>query len=445
MFEQIKKTLLIAFPIILGNFSQMLLAVIDIIMVGAIDHKQVAAASLVNSLLTLPFVFGFGLTRSISVMVAISNGKNDNRAVAKYALNGVFICLIFATVAALLIHFLHGIIFHMGQDKAVVDIAIPYLQLIGWSVIPMLLFMSLKEFTDALQYTKVAMVISLISLPLNVFLNWLLIYGKWGFPALHLEGAGWATLTVRILMAVALLIVIFSQKKFTVYLQSLKEIWIPQRNIIKEMLKTGVPSGMQYCLEAGAYAFSGIMIGWLGAEQQAAHQIALSCASLTFMISIGISVAGSIRVSYFYGQNDWQMIQKIGRSTLYAGLIAGSIFALLFLGLYRQIPALFNQEVNIIAIASVLLVWTAFFQISDTTQAIGVGLLRGIKDVKIPTLYVALAYWVVGLPAGYILGIHLKMNAAGIWIGFLAGLTISSALLNFRFLSITKTNNTYLN
>jgi len=437
MNSEIKKTLRIAYPIILGNFSQMLLGVIDIIMVGAIDHKQLAAASLVTSLLTIPFVIGFGLTRSISPMVAISNGRKDTAAVSHYMANGVVLCLTFSVVAAFLIHFLHTLIFYIGQDPEVVTLALPYLRLIGWSIIPMLLFMSVKEFTDALEQTRVAMLLSLLALPVNIFLNWLLIYGKWGFPRLELAGAGWATLITRILLAVSLIFILFNQSTLRIYIRKRSEAWKIKISTIRELLKIGIPSSLQYSMEAGAFAISGVIIGWFGAAQQAAHQIALSCASLTFMIAIGISVAGSIRVSNAYGREDWSQLRQIGRSTLQAGLLIGAVFAFIFIAFHQYLPAVFNQEASVISIAATLLILAALFQVSDATQAIGVGLLRGIRDVKRPTLYVALAYWIVGLPLGYFLSVSLEMKATGIWIGFVAGLSISSLLLNLRFIKLS--------
>jgi MATE family multidrug resistance protein len=186
-------------------------------------------------------------------------------------------------------------------------------------------------------------------------------------------------------------------------------------------------------MEAGAFAVSGILIGTLGAVEQAAHQIALSCASLTFMVSMGLSQAGSIRTSNSFGRNDKNLIQVIGKSTVYMALIYGSFCAIIFILLRDQLPLIFNGNTKVVQMASYLLLFAALFQISDSTQAVSAGLLRGIKDVKVPTIFIAIAYWAVGIPVGCLLAFYFKMGAAGIWAGFITGLTFSATFLTMRF------------
>jgi MATE family multidrug resistance protein len=195
---------------------------------------------------------------------------------------------------------------------------------------------------------------------------------------------------------------------------------------------------MQYGLEAGAFSVSGIMIGWLGATTQAAHQIALNLASTTFMAALGLSLGGSIRVANAYGRNDALQMRSIGNSTIMGGLIYGLICGILFVIFQHQLPLIFTNNYEVASIASTLLIMGALFQISDATQAIGVGLLRGIKDAKIPTLFVAIAYWIIGIPVGYFLSFQMNWGPSGIWIGFITGLTVSSILLNTRFLKKSK-------
>jgi MATE family multidrug resistance protein len=200
----------------------------------------------------------------------------------------------------------------------------------------------------------------------------------------------------------------------------------------------GVPTSLQYGMEVAAFAVSGIMIGWLGATSQAAHQIALNLASATFVAALGLSMGGSIRIANAYGRNELTLLRKIGISTILGGLAYGTVCAILFVIFKRYLPLLFTNNAEVAAVASALLVFAAIFQISDATQAIGVGLLRGIKDVKVPTIFVAIAYWLIGIPVGYILSFKLNMGAPGIWLGFVTGLTASSILLNTRFLKKSK-------
>jgi MATE family multidrug resistance protein len=191
-------------------------------------------------------------------------------------------------------------------------------------------------------------------------------------------------------------------------------------------------------MEVAAFSVSGIMIGWLGATSQAAHQIALNLATATFMAAAGLALGGSIRVANAYGRNEKTLLRNIGTSTISGSLIYGVVCAILFILLRNQLPTLFTNDSQVIAVSSGLLVFAALFQVSDATQSIGVGLLRGIKDVKVPSVFVAIAYWVIGIPVGYFLCFKLNMGASGIWLGFVTGLTASSILLNTRFLKKSK-------
>ncbi|MEO6948975.1 MAG: MATE family efflux transporter, partial [Ginsengibacter sp.] len=270
-----RKTLKLAFPIILGELAQMSLGIIDSAMVGAVSYKQLAAAALVSSVIIIPYVFGIGITISVSQMVSMAHGRNDKKMVSHYLYNGFWQCAISAIVIALGLEFGKNILLHLNQDADVARMAVPYLQIMGWSVIPMLLFLALKQFTDGLEFTKTAMILSLAALPLNVFLNWIMIYGNLGFPRLELVGAGYATLITRILIFVVLGIIILYHSTFRRYIAVRSVVWKLNWKTQKELLAIGIPSSFQITMEAGAFAISGIMIGTIGAVEQAAHQIAL--------------------------------------------------------------------------------------------------------------------------------------------------------------------------
>jgi MATE family multidrug resistance protein len=267
------------------------------------------------------------------------------------------------------------------------------------------------------------------------------VYGNLGFPRLELKGAGYGTLITRILILLIFAIVLLVNPFFTKYMAVRKNQWIIRKQTIKELLKIGIPSSLQATMESGAFAVSSIIIGTLGAIQLAAHQIAISCASLAFMVSWGLAQGGSIRVSNALGRNNWRDIHIIGKSTLVSSLIYGMFGVLFFISFRNFLPLAFNNNPTVIALASVLMLLAALFQISDASQAIAVGLLRGIKDVKIPTLYIAIAYWVVGIPIGCLMAFTFKMGAAGMWIGFVSGLTFSSVFLNYRFFKLLKNKN----
>lgn len=435
MRSEAKKTIRLAVPIIIGELAQMALHIIDTAMVGALSYLHLAAAALVVTSMNIPFVFGIGITISVSQMVSLAHGQQDDKKVSHYFYNGFLLCAVAAIIISAALVMGRDVLRYMGQDPEVVRLAVPFLSLMGWSIIPMLLFMTLKQFADGLQFTRTAMLLSLAAIPVNVFLNWLLIYGNWGFPRMELLGAGWATLISRTLIFLILLWIILQHKTFRPFVQRTE--WFLRARTWRELLGIGVPSALQIGMEAGAFAVSGIVIGTISAVAQAAHQIALSCAAFTFMVSMGLAQAGSIRVSHALGQHNWKKISLIGNSTILTALLYGIFCAIGFAVFRHTLPVLFNKDLAVLELASVLLLYAAVFQMSDSTQAIGAGLLRGIKDVRTPTLLIAVAYWVIGLPVGMLLAFRFGLGAPGIWTGLILGLTFASIFLVWRFMKQT--------
>ena len=433
LWPQTKRTVKLAFPIIMGELAQYALHVIDAMMVGAVSYRHLAAAALVFSVINIPFIFGIGLTMSVSQTVSLANGRGDDDLVSHYLFNGFWVCFAFALAIALPLVFGSSILYSLKQDPIVVELAVPFMQLMSWSIIPMLLFMSLKQFADGLEKTRLPMILSVTALPVNLFLNWLLIYGNWGFPRLELAGAGWGTLLTRIAIFIILAALILRLPAFRKYIGVWREQWHFRLRTIGQILHIGVPSGLQMSLEVSAFAVSAILIGTIDAVSLAAHQIAISCAAFAFMVSTGLAHGGSIRASNNYGRGDWPTIYLIGKSTLLTALVYGAACAVIFAAFRRQIVHAFNNDPATVAMAASLLLYAAIFQISDATQAVGAGLLRGIKDVSVPTGLIAIAYWCVGLPTGILLAFVFQMNAFGMWIGFITGLTFSSVVLSLRF------------
>lgn len=440
MRDEALKTLRLALPIIIGELAQMSLHLMDSAMVGAISYKHLAASALVMNVMNVPFVFGIGMTISVSQMVSMAHGRRDAQLVSHYFFNGFCICALTALIVSAGLIAGKNVLSHLGQDPEVVKLALPFMQLMGLSFIPMLLFMTLKQFADGLEITKMAMYFSLLALPVNVFLNWLLIYGHWGFPRLELRGAGWATLFTRTFILFLLALIILRSARFKRYVAIRGKQWRLNKKTLRELLGIGVPSSLQIVMEVGAFIVAGILIGTISAVALAAHQIAIGCASFTFMVSLGLAQAGSIRVSNAYGSLNWQKIAIIGKSTLVMALLYGSFCAAGFALLRKQLPGLFNNDTSVLHLASSLLVFAAVFQISDSTQAIGAGLLRGIKDVRTPTILIAIAYWVIGIPSGYVFAFVFNMGTQGLWLGFILGLTFASLFLIRRFLIMSKRN-----
>lgn len=433
MKKEFISTLTIAIPLIIGNLTQMSYSLIDTAMIGIIGYKELAAASLASNIVSIPQIMGMGLMIAITPLVAIANAQNQHQKISHLFYNGWIISIISGIFLAVTVHIIAFYLPQMGQDAAVAALAKDYLIIMGYSLIPMMIFMACKHFSDGLEFTKTAMLLSLLSLPLNAFLCWIFIYGNCGFSEMGINGAGIATLISRIILALAMMIVLLRHKVFSKFTLQKKENWRIKKKTFKEIFAIGIPGSLQYFMEAGAFAISGIMVGWLGAVQQAAHQIALNCASTTFMVSLGFSLAGSIRVSTAFGGNYTDKILKIGKSTLIGGLLFGILSAIVLWVFSSFLPKVFTDNKLVINAAASLLILAALFQVSDATQAIGLGLCRGIKDVVKPTIYVAIAYWVIGIPLGYILAFQYHLNAAGIWIGLVVGLSVSAILLNKRF------------
>ncbi|GAB3025061.1 MATE family efflux transporter [Niabella terrae] len=432
--SEARNTIRLALPIIFGELAQMSLHLIDTAMIGYTGYKQLAAASLVLNVINIPFIFGIGITISVAQMVSLAHGRYDKQLVSHYFYNGCWLCMVCAILISGGLLLATPVLTHLGQDPEVVQLALPFMNLMSLSIIPMMGFMTLKQFADGLQYTKTAMTLSILALPLNILLNWVLIYGHWGFPRMELIGAGYATLITRSLIFLILGWVILRHRIFKKYMAVSRNQWRLKTATVRQLLKIGIPSSLQIGMEAGAFAGSGIIIGTIGAQQQAAHQIALACASFAFMVSMGLSQAGSIRVSHAYGTSNWQRIAVIGKSTLALALSYGAICCILFMVFKNQLPLLFNHETGVTHIAGGLLLLAAIFQIPDAIQASSAGLLRGIKDVNIPTAFIFVAYWVLGIPLGCLMAFGFGWNEKGIWVGFISGLSFSALALTLRFL-----------
>ncbi|TXB61873.1 MATE family efflux transporter [Phaeodactylibacter luteus] len=440
MWQEVKKTLILGWPIILGNMTQIALGIIDSAMVGAIHSSQLAAAAFVNNLIALPLILAIGLTTAISPLVASALGEKDEVKPLRILFNGGLIVTAMALLFAIGIHFGADMVYYFGQDEIVAELSRPYLIWMGWGMIPMAAFMAMKQFADGLGRTRVPMYLALLSIPINVLVNYAFIFGEWGAPRMELEGAGVGTLASRIVVMIAIFWLIAKGEHFAPYRQHLSDQLQFRYKRFRDIFRIGIPASLQYGMETAAFALSGIMAGWLGYVQQAAHQIAISIASFTFMVSVGISAAGSIRVGYAYGRQDWAHARQVGQSTLLIAIAYGVLCAVFFVLGRHQLPLLFNDEAKVVTYAAVLLFLTAVFQISDAVQAIGVGLLRGLQDVRVPTLFVFLAYWAIGIPSGYALAFWYGMDVGGIWIGLVIGLSASAILLTLRFLRLTAKN-----
>ena len=435
--KHIISTFQLAYPVIIGQLGIIMMGVVDSLMVGKLGAAPLAAASLGNGTAFIIMIIGIGLSYAVTPLVAIAVGAGKFEDCGIYFRQSLLVNSVASVIIAVIIYFAADLIQYLDQPEEVQKQAVSYMRIIGLSAIPLLLFQSYKQFIEGLSVMRPAMIITLLANLVNAFANWILIYGNLGFPALELNGAGWATFASRVFMSLALMGFVMNNKFFKQYDVSFHYRSI-NWTVIKKILSLGLPSGFQYFFEVGAFAFAVIMIGWLGTAQLAAHQIALNLASISFMAVLGISVAGSIRVGNAVGMKD---IAETRRAGFTASLIGASIMmvaGITFIALRDFLPTLYVNDEVVISYASSLLIIAALFQISDGTQAVGIGILRGLTDVKIPTAITFIAYWIVGLPVGYLLGFTYDLGVQGVWIGLLMGLTTSAILLTLRFNSRSK-------
>jgi MATE family multidrug resistance protein len=402
------------------------------VMIGQIDATNLAAAGLANSVYFLISILGIGTLMAVSPLVAKAKGAGHTNDVALLFRQGIW-----ASIALSI--FIGGILFvltiHLewfGQDPDVTRLAKSFLHLLNAGTVFMLMFLGAKQFSDGLSITKPSAIITIIGLAVNIFLNWILIYGNWGFPKLGIVGTGYATSFTRLLMAAAMIGYIFWHPMYKQWLRVKEKSESLQ--LFKRIFMVGLPSGMQYFFEVGAFAAAAIMIGWFGKDQLAAHQIALNLASITYMIATGLSAAGSIAVGDAWGRKNKRDIIFSGRAALIMSVVFMGVTALLFAVFNHFFVGLYIDNVYVAGMAANLLLIASLFQLSDGIQAISLGILRGIGDTKIPTLITIVAYWVIGIPVGWILAKYFDFTLYGIWFGLSIGLTFSAIMLTRRFL-----------
>ncbi len=433
--SELKATFQLGMPIIIGQLGLVLMGVADTIQVGRLGAAPIAAATFVNAAYWLVSILGLGSLMVIGPQTATARTQTDYIECRRLLDSGlilglgwgVFIALVFLGVA---------FNFHWFRPKPdVLQLASGYGFIIAFSAVPMMLFMALRQFTDGLSFTRVSMVITIAGLILNVFLNWLLITGKLGLPAWGLNGAGVATLISRIAMAIGLGFYVFKDTIFKPFVQvSYTE---PLKPLISKLTRLGLPGGLQLFFEIAAFSSATVFAGWLGTLQQAAHGIAINMASVTYMVAAGMSSAGAIRVGQAVGMQSRRDIIRSGTMAVVLVAVFMSVACLIFLVFPTPLTHLYTAEPSLIAMTMSLVIIAGFFQLSDGLQVTGLGILRGIADVNVPTYITLFAYWVIGLPAAYVFAFPLGMDIQGVWYGLFLGLTVSAFLLIYRFYKLT--------
>ncbi len=428
----------LAWPVVVGSLGHLLIGLADDAMVGRfIGAIPLAATSLGNSLIFIPMSIGIGFSFAITPLIAESDGEKDIKKGRDIFQHSVIMMAVLGFVLTIIMLLIKPILYHLNQTPEVVEMAIPYFQIVAISMFPMLIFQGLKQFTDGLSQTKYAMQATRITVVLNIILNYILITGWWIFPEMGIIGAAVGTLISRIFLMSYLLYYIKTKAVFKPYITILKKEEI-KSSIFKKITNLGFPSSLQMLFEVGVFTAAILLAGTIGALPQAANQIAIKLAATTFMISIGIGVATTIRVGNQKGLKQFVDLRRIAISNFLLISVIMLVFSILFMVFKNYLPLIFTTEKEVVEIATSLLIIAGIFQISDGLQAVILAALRGMQDVKIPTYITFVAYWVIGFPISYYLGLHTEYKTFGIWIGLLISLTASAIMLLIRFNYLTK-------
>jgi len=433
------ESLLLAIPVVFSQVGHTLVQTADSIIIGHFAGTiSLAAVSLVNSIFVVGLVIGLGISYGITPLIAQHNGRKEYDECGRLLSNSLLINSIAGIVLFVLISFgTMLVIDHLDQAAEVVKQAKPYLFLMGISLIPLLIFNTFKQFAEGLGFTAQAMFISVGGNILNVCLGIIFVKGMFGVKPMGIVGVGYSTLIDRCTMAIVMGAYVFRSKNFRNYLKH-----FAIRNIDKvrsiSILKIGTPVALQYVFEISAFSGAAILIGTISPVAQAAHQIAINLAALTYMAASGISAAAAIKSGNFFGAKQHRDLRLSAISNYHIVIVFMSMTAILFALGNHLLPWMYTTDNAVITIAAQLLIIAALFQLFDGTQVVGLGVLRGMGDVNIPTVITLIAYWIVGLPIGYLLGIQLKMGVYGVWYGLVLGLFTSSLLLFIRFQVISR-------
>ena len=433
-------------PVIMGLLGHTIVQLADNIMVGQLGTAELAAVSLGNSFVFIAMSLGIGFSTAITPLVAEADGagnKDDGKSALKH---GLLLCTVIGVSLFGVILLAKPLMHMMAQPAEVVELAMPYLDLVAFSLIPLVIFQAFKQFSDGLSQTRYPMYATIMANVVNITLNYLLIFGSFGFPKMGIVGAAIGTLVARILMVIYIWYLLKSKDKFHAYVTGFNFRKL-EKKVLNKIINLGFPSALQMFFEVAIFTAAIWLSGVLGKNAQAANQIALNLSSMTFMFGMGLGVAAMIRVGNQKGLKNFTDLRRVAQSIFLLTFLVEIVFAALFLWGRNWFPTQYldfdsalnlSDNTEVVLLAGQLLFVAAFFQISDGIQVVVLGALRGLQDVKIPTVLTFIAYWLIGFPISYYLGLHTELGSTGIWIGLLGGLTASAIMLYIRFNYLTK-------
>lgn len=445
-FKEFRYNFNLAIPVIAGMVGHTLVSVVDNIFVGQLGSAELAAVSLGNSFVFIGMSIGIGFSTAITPIIAEFDAQKNIEKGRSAFQNGLALCTVLGFALFFLLVAAKPLLRFMNQPEDVVKLAIPFLDIVGFSLVPLIVFQAYKQFADGMSETKYSMFATIIGNVINIVINALLVFGLLGFPKLGIVGSAIGTLVARIFMVLYMHYILAKKEKFKPYFTRFG--WQSfEKGMAKKIIALGIPSSMQMFFEVALFTGAIWLSGMIGTTSQAANQIALSLASITFMFAMGLSVAAMVRVANQKGVQDYKKLHTVAHSIFLMAIILELIFALLFMIGHDFFPKLFvnletqatlHDTAEVIGIASKLIFVAAFFQLFDGMQVVVLGALRGMQDVKIPTVITFIAYWIIGFPVSIYLGKYTNLGAVGVWIGLLAGLGAASILLYIRFRHLLK-------
>lgn len=437
-FKEFKTNLRLAWPVMLGMLGHTLVQFVDNIMVGRLGTTELAAISLGNSFVFIAMSVGIGFSTAITPLVAESDSVKKASASQNVLVEGLRLCTILGVFLFLAVFMAKPLLYKMGQDALVVELAFPYLNWVAVSLIPLVIFQALKQFSDGMSLTKYSMYATLLANVVNIAINYFLIFGIWIFPKWGVTGAAVGTLASRVVMLIFMFLLLSKDPKTNGFIRGLFPFRYNRREF-RQIIQLGFPSSLQMFFEVSFFTFAIWVCGFLSKNAQAANQIALNLSSMTFMVALGLSVAATIRVGNQKGLGAFRELKRIALSVFLLTLLIDIVFALVFILGNAAFPWLYLDPSTgadtyaVAELAASLLFIAAFFQIFDGAQVVALGSLRGLQDVRIPTWITFFAYGLIGVPLVLYLSIKADLGAQGVWIGLCLGLVVSSLLLYLRF------------
>ena len=444
--REFKYNLKLAYPVMIGMLGHIFVQFIDNVMVGQLGTAELAAISLGNSFVFIAMSIGIGFSQAITPLIVLADGAIKDKVISSIFEHSFMICLILGLILFTIVFLNRNLLYSMNQPIEVVELASPYLFWVSFSLITIITFQSFRQFADGLSFTKAAMYSTLLGNVINVILNFLLIFGLWIFPKLGVEGAAIGTLISRICMLTFIIVYLKLHKKLSVYINRFFPSKV-QIKRVKKIIYLGLPSALHSFFEVAFFISAVWMSGIIGKNSQAANQIALNLASMTYMVALGVGVAAMIRVGNQRGMMNFIKLREVALSTLLLIIIVDILFCIIFLIFNDYLPLLYLDPNNannltdvneVIQIASKLLIIAGVFQLFDGIQAVVLGALRGMQDVNIPAFIIFLSYGLIGFPTSYFLGFYTSLSVVGIWIGLMTGLFSSSLFLFLRFNYLSK-------